>query len=72
VRLDRSGQVRLTIYSILGSEVKTLQDGFRQAGTIQYTWDGTDRDNHKVPSGVYFYKLLTDRGSEVRRMVLLK
>jgi hypothetical protein len=72
VTLDRSGSIRVTVYNILGSEVKRLYDGFQQAGTNRYTWDGTDNANRAVTSGVYFYRLQTDRGSAVRRMVFLK
>ncbi len=65
--------VRLTIYDILGREVKTLVNEKRGTGTYDVEFDGSN-----FASGVYFYKLtINDEQSveifsETKKMVLLK
>lgn len=70
--LNKSGKVKLQIYSILGELVKTIVDGELKAGYHKYTWNGTDGNNVKVSSGVYVYRLITDQKALSKKMVLLK
>jgi len=70
----------LTIYNILGHEVRTLVDEDQGPGSYTVNWDGRDSEGHSVPSGVYFYRLVrggTSMGSrgaftDMKRMVLVK
>jgi len=66
------GHVRLDIYNMLGQKIKTLVDQTVIAGSYNVKWDGTDFNNHPVPSGVYFYRLETDAGVKERKMMLQK
>lgn len=50
--LPKSGNVKLVVFDILGREVKTLVDEFKQAGNYNINFDGTD-----YSSGIYFYQL---------------
>jgi photosystem II stability/assembly factor-like uncharacterized protein len=65
--------VRLVIYDVLGKEVASLIPPLRggleglQPGTCEVNWDASN-----YPSGVYFYRLITDGYSETRKMVLIK
>ncbi len=63
----------IIIYNIKGQKVKTLPVSSSQSHTFSLTWDGTDRNNRKVSSGVYLYQLHTD-GKPIanRKMMLLK
>jgi hypothetical protein len=70
--LPQSGNVKLTIYSILGSEVRTLCNDNLESGSYEFTWDGTNNLGMKVSSGIYLYKLQTTAGSITKRMNLLK
>ena len=65
--------VRLVVYDVLGKEVASLipplrggQEGLTP-GTYEVTWDASN-----FPSGVYFYKLVTNEYSETKKMVLIK
>ena len=63
-----SGQfISLKIYDILGNEVSELVNEYRNAGSYQVKFDGTN-----LSSGVYFYKLQTDNNIEIKKMTLLK
>jgi len=59
--------VKVIVYDILGREVATLVNEHLKPGTYEVDWDGTI-----YPSGVYFYKLITETFSETKRMVLIK
>jgi flagellar hook assembly protein FlgD len=49
----------LTIYAVDGRKVRTLVEGWREAGRWDAVWDGTDDRGTAVPSGVYYARLVT-------------
>ncbi len=65
--LDRSENVRLSVYDLLGREVAVLVDDARAAGTYRVTFEARD-----LASGVYLYRLVTGSGAVSRQMVLMK
>ncbi len=65
--LPAAGQVRLTVYDILGREAATLYEGTGQAGEQAVTWDASG-----FPSGIYFARLESGERAETIKMVLLK
>ena len=64
--------VSLRIYDLLGREVRTLVNGFLQAGFRKVRWDGKDEMGRDVASGVFFYRLKAGGSIETKAMVLLK
>jgi hypothetical protein len=70
--LPQACQVRLTIYNILGQRVKTLLDGYQNAGAHTLLWDGRDEDGVQLSSGIYFYRLRADDFLETKKMTLMK
>lgn len=66
-QLPKSGQVKLTVFDVLGKELETLVNEELLAGTYEYEWNGISR-----PSGVYFYRLEASGFTETRKMVLVK
>jgi hypothetical protein len=70
--LPKSANVELTVFDVNGQEVKNLVNKFQEVGNYEVAWNGTDRHGFKVASGVYYYKIRTDFGSQFRRMLLLK
>lgn len=65
-------QVRLSIYNILGQEVKTLVNGEQYAGYYTIRWDGSNNSYSKLSSGTYLYVIQTENYRQVKKMVLLK
>ncbi|MBS1494670.1 MAG: T9SS type A sorting domain-containing protein [Bacteroidetes bacterium] len=59
--------VTLKIYDVLGMEVMELVNEIQQAGNHSATFDAKS-----LPSGTYFYKLSTDKFSDVKKMVVVK
>jgi hypothetical protein len=70
--LPRSSFVRITIFNVLGQEVRRLVSGYFDGGTRVAVWDGRDDGGENVPSGVYFYRMEVGQFGKTRTMVLLK
>ena len=64
--------VRLHVYDIRGRRVATLVNGVQKPGRYTAVWDGRDATGHSAPSGVYFYRIETDRFTQSRKMMLVK
>ena len=62
-----SSHQTLKIYDILGNEVATLMNEYRDAGTYEVNWNAAN-----LPSGVYFYKLQSGNYVETMKMILIK
>ena len=52
--------MRLHVYDIRGRRVATLVNGVQKPGRYTAVWDGRDMTG-LGPSGVYFYRIETDR-----------
>ena len=70
--LPRPEHVRITIYDMLGRQVKTLIDANQQAGRFQTVWNGTDAGNIPVAAGVYFYRMQAGDFVQVNKLLLVK
>lgn len=49
--------VSLTIYDVLGREIKTLINQEQSSGVYEVNWNGDDQLGNKVSTGIYFYKI---------------
>jgi uncharacterized delta-60 repeat protein len=65
--IPQASFVSLKVYNILGQEIKTLLNEYREAGSYTVNFDASN-----LNSGVYIYKLETGSFSEVKKMTLLK
>ena len=59
--------VSLTVFDIMGREVTTLVNEKQSPGTYQVEFDGSG-----FASGVYFYKIVAEGFTDVKRMMLVK
>lgn len=64
--------VHLSIYDITGREIITLLNGSHIAGEYMVTWNGRDKNNFHVPSGVYTYVLKGENFNIAKKIILLK
>ena len=71
-QMPDAGRVRLTVYNLLGQEVRVLVDEQREAGSFTATWDGRDNLGRRVASGVYLYRMQAGDFTATKRMLLLK
>lgn len=65
--LRSSGNVKVSIYSILGENISVLVNEVQNAGDYSVTWDASG-----FPSGIYFYKLESGSFTSNRKMILIK
>lgn len=70
--LPQNSQVSLTIYNVLGREIKILLTGNYQRGHYEIIWDAKNNHGNLVPNGIYFYRLQAGSFSQVRKMTLLQ
>lgn len=66
-QLGSPQNVSLTVYDQLGRRVALLQNGRKNSGTHQVTFDATN-----LSSGVYFYRLQTEFSVLTKKMLLVK
>jgi enterochelin esterase family protein len=65
--IPKTGEVKLSVYNLLGEEVIKLIDEEKNAGYYEIIFDGS-----AISSGVYLYKLNSLGFSEAKKMVLIK
>ncbi len=66
------GHTSLRVYDVAGRLVRSLVDDTLDDGMHEIPWDGTNERGDVAASGVYFYRLVTGRFKQTRRMVLLR
>jgi len=71
--LRTSGDIKLSIYDLLGQEVTTLINAHRNGGQVyQVIWDGRNNHSQPLPSGIYFTRLSTSEQTLTKKITLLK
>jgi hypothetical protein len=65
--LDRSGEVSIRVYDMLGKEVATLMDGPQLAGSHTLRFEARN-----LSSGIYFVRMVSGEFIETRSMTLVK
>ena len=58
--------------STKGEKIKTLKKDNLQKGSHRLIWDGKDEEGHRVPSGIYLYKMRTSDFVVTKKAILLK
>ena len=77
--LPKSSYVNLTVYNVIGQEIRVLTSQIYGAGKHAVQWNGTDRSGISVGSGVYFVKFAAtvpgggeDSFVQTRKILLLR
>ena len=60
-------QVSIDVYRVDGSFVRNLYNKFTSTGKYEVTFDAND-----LPSGLYVYKLTSDKGVDIKKLTLIK
>ena len=64
--------VEITIYDLMGRNVKNLMNQKHVAGFHSIKWNATNNSGELVSAGMYFYTIKTNNFSQTRKMMLLK
>ena len=70
--LAEGAKVRLSIYNVLGQEIRVLVNVVQAAGAYNAVWDGRDAFGREVSTGLYLYRLKAGTHVAVNKMVLAK
>lgn len=70
--VPQPSDVRISIYNMLGQEVRTLFAGQMDRGTKTLEWDGKDNAGRGMSSGSYVYRMVAGSFVESHKMLLLK
>ena len=71
--LPDESEISLIVFNILGQEVRTLYQGKMDAGIHYIPFNSRDQYGNRLSSGLYFYRLITDKGHNfVKKMILIK
>lgn len=71
--LPEQMQVKITVFNLMGQQIRVLTDGLYPAGIQTVAWDGRSERGISAESGIYFYVLQTSQHHfKVKKMTLLK
>ena len=64
--------VNISIYDMLGRNIKTLINQVQDVGKKSITWDGTNDYGKTVSAGIYLYQINAGNYIQTKKMVFLK
>jgi len=70
--IESESFVKLKIYDVQGELVNVLVNEVKSSGEYKVDWNGSNVNNMKLPSGVYFYQIEVGQNRQAKKMVLLK
>jgi len=77
--LPNASSVEITIYDIIGNMIRDFTISYQTAGQHSILWNGTNRNNEQVASGIYLYHFnavsLADKNNKFEKtakMILMK
>ncbi|MCB5263571.1 MAG: M6 family metalloprotease domain-containing protein [Candidatus Cloacimonadaceae bacterium] len=69
---DPQSETTLRIYNSKGQLLRELYRGVPGTGQMSLVWDGKDKHGNELGSGIYLYRLKTDKEDQIRKMILSK
>jgi hypothetical protein len=70
--LPQSEFVSISIYDVIGRNIKSLINTVQEAGYRSITWNATNDLGQPVSAGIYIYTIQAGEFRQTRKMVLLK
>ncbi len=70
--LTRGSQVELSVFDVMGRQVRSLVDGPQAAGANSAIWDGLDDTGRAMSPGVYFISLRAGNEQRSSRVTLTR
>jgi hypothetical protein len=71
-QLADNTDVSITVFDLLGRNVKSLYSGHQTAGRYHVYWTGTGEKGNKAPSGAYVIRMQTQSTIQVQKVLLMK
>lgn len=70
--IPERSEVKIKVYNSLGEEIITLLNQALERGEHTIVWNGTDKNNSPVPTGVYFISMEAKSFHKTIKSILLK
>ncbi|OGJ92285.1 MAG: hypothetical protein A2268_06025 [Candidatus Raymondbacteria bacterium RifOxyA12_full_50_37] len=70
--LPKEDVYRLSVFSVNGKKIRTLEQGWRKPGHYRLSWNGRDNANHPLAGGVYILTLEGTKQLLQKKMIYLK
>ena len=70
--LPENSRINITIYDMLGRQVKNLINQTQDAGYRSVHWNATDDYGNPVSAGIYLYQIQASEFVQTKKLVLLK
>ena len=67
VSMPLGGDIKVSVYNLLGQTVATLVSGYMDAGKYNLTWDASN-----ASSGMYFVKMVANNIIQTQKLMLVK
>ena len=71
-QLPKAAATRISIYNMLGQEVKRIVDRQMEPGYHEVLWDGRNEAGMQVGSGVYYYRIEAGEFRDTKKMAMLR
>jgi flagellar hook assembly protein FlgD len=70
--MDSPSRVALSVYDLMGREVRRLVDGSEPAGQHRVVWNCTDTNGLPVAAGEYFIRLDTPAVRDAQKVIITR
>lgn len=70
--IENAAPVKIEIFNLKGQKVRELVNEKLNAGMYTVTWDGTDRQNNVVASGIYYLRFTVPERTQTRKITMIK
>lgn len=70
--LANNADVNITVFDMLGRQLKTLYSGNQLAGNYHIYWDATTSAGSKVPTGTYVIRMQAGDVQKIQKVMLIK
>ncbi len=68
--LNTNTHIQIIVYNINGKKVNTLFNGFKEKGKHEIVWNGLDQKGNRLPDGMYFFTLETEKNIKTKRLII--
>lgn len=70
--IDQAGPVTVTVFTLDGDVVRSLQRGTQAIGDYTASWDGRNRAGDPVAPGMYFIRIVAPGIDEIRKVMVVR
>jgi VWFA-related protein len=70
--LPEKSRIVVRVFDVAGRVVRTLKNEMTKAGSYEANWDGRDDKGLEAASGVYLFKIETEKFTAVRKGILMR